>query len=166
VFSQLYASAGSARNQPLLFVKDVAFEEADDPAGRDHFCLSAKPRVPNGPQKIDFQLNGNEAVALMRQWAQPTAALSQTPRERERGRRQNHYRAACNNVDQAELHEFIVRYRAHTTRQSVERPPWIANSKVLRENVLPSSPPLILPRIEAAAQNRFDLTCVRCRESN
>jgi hypothetical protein len=50
--------------KPLLLVDDVAFHESDGLARMNHFRLRLQLRVPYRTQKIDFQFQGREALAL------------------------------------------------------------------------------------------------------
>jgi hypothetical protein len=59
---QRQAGAGRTRDKPLLFVDDITFDEAYEPASADHPCFGAKRRFPHRPQEIDLQLQSREAL--------------------------------------------------------------------------------------------------------
>jgi len=61
---QRHASAGCARDKPLLFVDNVALDQADNLASPNHPGLGAELCFPHGPQEIDLQFKGREAVVL------------------------------------------------------------------------------------------------------
>src|SRR5229473_3720194 len=59
-----HTGARRARDQALLLVKDVAFDEAHNFAGANHPRFRAKRSFPDWPQKVDFQFDGGERLAF------------------------------------------------------------------------------------------------------